>query len=114
MPNNSPAFCPECNTATMLAEGIGHFCPNNECGRLDDLRPVPEDGMPLIPYFTIVDHTKPDEHSVLDETVQLLREELIDLRKDNARLRFMLNIDVPQEAPICMRCPLTKVPDAGN
>ena len=30
--------CPACGTALKVAPGIGPYCPNKECGRLDDLR----------------------------------------------------------------------------
>ena len=29
--------CPKCNTVLQVAPGIGPYCPNNECGVLDDI-----------------------------------------------------------------------------
>lgn len=33
--------CPGCGTATINAPGIGPYCPNRACGRLDDLGAEP-------------------------------------------------------------------------
>ncbi len=99
-----PEFCPGCGAATLYAVSIGTYCPSVLCDRGDDMR---EDVS--APAFVVVDHTKPGEPtetSVLEETVQLLREELIDMRKDNLRLRFMLNIDQGTETG-CSTCPLS-------
>jgi endogenous inhibitor of DNA gyrase (YacG/DUF329 family) len=35
--------CPKCGTKTELAPGIGPFCPNKKCDRLDDLREDPKE-----------------------------------------------------------------------
>ena len=85
------------------------------CDRGDDLRPVPADGTILLPYFHVMEEI-PGFETILTTELETLRRALVDasesltvIKKDNARLRFMMNIDIPLEAPICRRCPLTKV-----
>lgn len=32
--------CPACGSRTVVAPGIGPYCPNKKCDRIDDLRPA--------------------------------------------------------------------------
>lgn len=74
-------MCPACGTETVDAPGIGPFCPNPDCDRLDDLRPIEE--YEAGPAFTIVIPPTPaDQIRDLTARVKVLE-------RENAQLKFL-------------------------
>lgn len=98
---NNPKLCPSCGTTTMdaAAAGIGRFCPNVECDRVDDLRedvstPVLEE----LPEFVTIPAS---EFEKLQDDLANALESIRELQRGNGKLQFML---AGKSVPRCHGC----------
>lgn len=64
--------CPSCGTPVMDAAGIGPFCPNTKCWRIDDLRP----------------DSKPQSRQERVDAARAVRTEQTEFERDAKRYRY--------------------------